>query len=165
MKIKDVSVAAIATGPWPTPVPSDYEWLLVRIDTDEGVSGIGETRSGLRIEVAIEEIKPRIVGEDPTNINRINRLLGPYQERSGIEIACWDIMGKVLGTRIYRLMGGKYREKIRMYADSGGPVGWGLGSSDPEAFAERPHFSLPPSPTHPLVSSLHCIPFLCHSLG
>jgi len=135
LKIKDVRTAVLATGLWPTTVPSDYEWLLVFVDTDEGVTGIGETRGGLIVEGAIEEVKPRIIGEDPTNINRMQHLLG--LGRSGIDMACWDIMGKALGVPLYHLMGGKYRDKIRMYADSGGPVGWGLGSSEPEAFAKR----------------------------
>lgn len=135
MRIKDVKVAVLATGPWPTPVPNDYEWLLVRVDTDEAITGIGETRAGSRTEKAIGEAKPRLLGEDPFNINRIHGLVG--EGGSGVEIACWDIMGKALGVPLHRLFGGRYRDKVRMYADSGGPVGWGIGSLNPEAFARR----------------------------
>jgi L-alanine-DL-glutamate epimerase-like enolase superfamily enzyme len=140
LKIKDIRTATVATGPWPTKVPNDYEWLLVFVETDEGITGIGETRGSLRMERSIEEIRPLIIGEDRTNINRIQFLMDNHPGtfgRSGIDIACWDIVGKDLGVPIYRLMGGRFREKIRMYADSGGPVGWGVGNSEPEAFAKR----------------------------
>ena len=69
LKITNVTTATIATGPWPSEVPKDYEWLLVFLETDEGITGIGETRGGLRTEISIEEAKPILMDEDPTNIN------------------------------------------------------------------------------------------------
>jgi len=136
MKIRDVKVAVVNTGPWPTPVPKDYGWTLIRIITDEGLDGYGETFAAPEILESIRAIKQRLIGEDPTNLNRI-RYLASGRFRSGIEIACWDILGKKLGVPLYKLFGGEFRRKIRMYADSGGPYGWGLGSSNPEDFAKR----------------------------
>ena len=136
MKIRDIKIAVVNTGPWPTPVPKDYGWALIRVITDEGIDGYGETFAAPRLVETLEAIKPRLIGEDPTNLNRIQHLVGG-RFRSGIEIACWDILGKDLGAPLYKLFGGEYRRRIRMYADSGGPYGWGLGSSDPEDFAKR----------------------------
>ena len=136
MKIKDIKIAVANTGPWPTPVPEDYEWALVRVITDEEIDGYGETFATQDVVESLRAIKQSLIGEDPTNLNRIQHLaVGKF--RSGIEIACWDILGKKLGVPIYKLFGGEFRRKIRMYADSGGPYGWGLGRSDPEDFAKR----------------------------
>ncbi|MEM3047471.1 MAG: mandelate racemase/muconate lactonizing enzyme family protein [Candidatus Bathyarchaeia archaeon] len=149
MQIVRVETAVVRVpvhpGSWNSPEYGPPEWdelpiVLVRLTTDEGIVGIGETRGGGRAERTIKGLKPKIIGEDPTNLNRIQQLLGlqpDIQVRSGLDIACWDILGKALGVPIYRLLGGKYRDRVRMYADSGGPVGWGLGSPDPEAFANR----------------------------
>jgi len=135
MKIKDVKIAVVSTGPWPTPIPKDYEWTLVRVITDEQIDGYGETFT-ISDAAEIQEMKRRLIGEDPTNLNRI-QYLASGRFRSGIEIACWDILGKKLGAPLYKLFGGEFRRRIRMYADSGGPYGWGLGSSDPEDFTKR----------------------------
>jgi len=136
MKIKDVKVAVVTTGPWPTPVPKDFGWTLVKVITDEDIEGYGETFATPDVMESFKTIKQRLIDEDPTNLNRIQHLAaGKF--RSGIEIACWDILGKKLDVPLYKLFGGEFRRKIRMYADSGGPYGWGLGSSDPEDFAER----------------------------
>jgi len=118
MKIKDVKIAVISTGPWPTSVPEDYEWTLVRVVTDEGIDGYGETFTTPEVAESFKTTKQRLVGEDPTNLNRI-QYLADGKFRSGIEIACWDILGKKLGVPLYKLFGGEFRRKIRMYADSG----------------------------------------------
>ena len=136
MKIEDVKIAFVTTGPWATPIPEEYGWMLVRVITDEDIEGYGETFADPEAEGSIEGMKQRLIGEDPTNINKIQTLaMGRW--RSGVEIACWDILGKSLGAPLYKLFGGKYRDKIRIYADSGGPLGWGLGSLEPEDFAKR----------------------------
>ena len=136
MKIKDIKIAIVNTGPWPTPIPKDYEWTLVRVVTDEDIDGYGETFATPDVTESLKVMKQRLIGEDPTNLNRI-QYLASGRLRSGIEIACWDILGKKLGVPLYKLFGGEFRRRIRMYADSGGPYGWGLGSSDPEDFAKR----------------------------
>jgi len=136
MKIKDIKIVIVNTGPWPTPIPKDYEWTLVRVITDEDVDGYGETFATPDVTESLKIIRQRLIGEDPTNLNRI-QFLASGRLRSGIEIACWDILGKKLGVPLYKLFGGEFRRRIRMYADSGGPYGWGLGSSDPEDFAKR----------------------------
>jgi len=136
MKIKDVKMALVNTGPWPTPIPKDYGWTLVRMIADEGIEGYGEAPASPEAESSMKSLRQRLIGVDPTNLNRI-QTIARGRWRSGVEIACWDILGKSLDAPLYKLFGGKYRDKIRMYADSGGPNGWGLGSPDPEAFARR----------------------------
>ena len=147
LKIKDIKTAVVNTGDLPympkgTPVGRDYNWVIVRVITDEGIDGYGETYYDPEAEAQIQGNKPRLIGEDPTNLNKINALTGTQalwqsRWRSGVEIACWDILGKSLDAPLYKLFGGKYRDKIRIYADSGGHLGWGVGSPDPKEFQRR----------------------------
>jgi L-alanine-DL-glutamate epimerase-like enolase superfamily enzyme len=111
MKIIDLKCAIVAGTP------------LVRIDTDEGINGLAQ------IESTKNYIKPHVlfykrflVGEDPTNIERIllkiHRLGGfkPWGSAvSAIEMALWDIIGKITGLPVYKLLGGKIRERVLVY--------------------------------------------------
>ena len=110
-------------------------WTFVRVYTDEGIVGTGECNSGgpgfsgLASKYAIMAMKERLIGEDPFNINLIYeklRRVGRYGGSShaplifaltGIENALYDIVGKALGVPIYKLLGGKFRSDIRLYAD------------------------------------------------
>jgi galactonate dehydratase len=110
-------------------------WTFVRIYTDEGIVGTGECNSGgpgysgFATKAAILAMRDRIIGEDPFNINLIYEKLrrnGRYGGSSeaplifaltGIDNALYDICGKALGVPIYKLLGGKFRDKIRLYAD------------------------------------------------
>lgn len=105
-------------------------WIFVEVRTDEGISGIGEatTEWSERAVVAqIEsEIKPRLLGMDPTDVERIWQLgyrdfwwrqgIVHTSAISGIDQALWDIAGKVAGQPVFKLLGGKVREKVRTYA-------------------------------------------------
>lgn len=135
MKITDVKTYIVGNQ-W-------KNWVFTRVDTDEGVHGIGEaTLNGFAktVEAAIHELKHFVVGEDPFNIEqntlRMFRNLfsdgGQIQGAalSGIEYACWDIMGKVTGQPVYRLLGGRCHEALRVYAN-----GWYRGERTPEQFA------------------------------
>lgn len=107
-------------------------WIFVKIDTDEGISGWGEMISGTKTETVVagaKEMGERIIGRDPFEIERIWQELfktffrgGPINGTilSGIEIALWDIKGKALGVPIYELLGGKARDRIRVYSWIGG---------------------------------------------
>ena len=136
------------------------DWLLIRIDTDEGISGYGDAPiyldQGVEIYRAIinHSLKPKLLDQDPTNVERLYRRMG-MDPRGGIltfaissvEMALWDIAGKALDAPIYKLLGGKHRDKIRVYADfhAGKPT-FSLQSYDvmkykeiftPEAYAEN----------------------------
>ncbi len=104
---------------------------LVQIETDDGVSGIGScSGNGELIEIIIEKVlKPLLVGMDPTAIEDIwdrAYMRGGHKEfgtrgigivaLSGVDIALWDILGKVRGLPIYQLLGGKCRDKVPVYA-------------------------------------------------
>ena len=117
------------------------QWNYVRIETDEGLTGLGEAHPGAGIADIILQFRDRLVGTDPTNIEPLyNRLIGSVNNRygiglsaiGGIETALWDVLGKSLGVPIYQLLGGKYRERIRLYAD----VGHGEGNT-PKGWAKR----------------------------
>ncbi len=119
-------------------------WLFVRIDTDQGIHGVGEgTLNGFSdtIRTAIHEIEPWVVGRDPFAVNDLVLRLGRDLYSDGgqiqgaaigaIESACWDIKGKALGVPVWELLGGKVRDRIPVYAN-----GWYRVDRTPEAFAE-----------------------------
>jgi len=108
-------------------------YLFVVVDTDEGVSGVGEagiTGRELAIAGAIEHFKPLLVGQDPFRIEHLWQMLSrggffPAQRIlmsaiSAIDIALWDIKGKALGVPIYDLLGGRVRDKVVCYPHNGG---------------------------------------------
>jgi L-alanine-DL-glutamate epimerase-like enolase superfamily enzyme len=97
--------------------------LILRVETDEGIYGIGEAFCP---KDHVLGLKPLIVGQDPTNVERVMRLIrhkGGFKPWgagvSGIEIALWDIAGKAAGLPVYKLLGGKIRDKVRVYCDCG----------------------------------------------
>jgi len=103
-------------------------WLILKVLTDEGIYGLGEPILETRAHTcsqAIQEIGQNIIGEDPRRIEHLWQKMyrgnfyrgGPIimSAISGIEMALWDIKGKVLGVPVYDLLGGAVRHKIRMY--------------------------------------------------
>jgi len=103
-------------------------WLLLRIETDAGIVGWGEPvleARALTVEKAVEEIGRWLVGRDPRSIEAIWQEIyrgdfyrgGPILSSalSGIEQALWDIKGKALGVPVYELLGGRVRDRIRLY--------------------------------------------------
>src|SRR5882762_1775017 len=130
LKITDLRVATVVK-PGPSPCP------IIRIDTNQGVSGLGEVRDGASSTYALF-LKSRIVGENPLQIDRIFRKIkqfGGHARQGGgvcaIEMALWDIAGKVYNAPVYTMVGGgKFRDKIRIYADT-------TESKDPKIYAQR----------------------------
>ena len=117
------------------------QWNYVQIETDEGLTGIGEAHPGAGVADIVLQFKKTLVGADPRNIEPLyNRMIGAASNRyamglsaiGGIETALWDLLGKSLGVPVYQLLGGKYRDHIRLYAD----VGHGKGNT-PEGWAQR----------------------------
>ncbi|HRU22417.1 MAG TPA: galactonate dehydratase [Candidatus Latescibacteria bacterium] len=123
------------------PVPLAPRWLFVKVTTDEGIVGWGESLGdrALTIAAAITELKRYLVGKDPFQIEHHWQAMyrgafwrgGPILNAaiSGVDTALWDILGKALGAPIWQLMGGKCRDSVRFYRGIGGP--------SPEALAEN----------------------------
>ena len=129
LKITDMRAAVVA---------SNYDYPIIRIDTNQGVYGIGEVRDAGHKENALQ-FKSFLLGQNPCNVdmifNTIKRFGNWGREGggvSGIELALWDLVGKVYGVPCYQFLGGKYRDKIRIYADTPSPA-----EPTPEGYAER----------------------------
>ena len=103
-------------------------WMFLKIETDEGICGWGEPVVEGRartVEIAINEFRPILIGADPLNIQHLWQLMyrgtfyrgGPIlcSAISGIEMALWDIKGKYYNMPVYQMLGGKCRDKVRMY--------------------------------------------------
>jgi L-alanine-DL-glutamate epimerase-like enolase superfamily enzyme len=97
---------------------------IIRIDTNQGLYGYGEVRDGGSPTYALM-LKSRILGENPCNVDKIFRKLkqfGHHARQAGgpvsIEEACWDIAGKAWGVPCWQMLGGQFRDKIRVYADT-----------------------------------------------
>ncbi|GAB3031888.1 mandelate racemase/muconate lactonizing enzyme family protein [Natronobiforma cellulositropha] len=112
-----------------TMVDGNYPWILVRVYTDAGIVGDGECYWGGGDTAIIERMAPFIIGENPLDIDRlyehlIQKMSGEgsisgktISAISGIEIALHDIAGKLLEIPAYQLVGGKYRDDVRIYCD------------------------------------------------
>ena len=120
-------------------------WIFVKVETDEGPTGWGEAYSQYDrdrpVLALIEEIGRYVVGRDPFQIKHITQMayqdfairrgsLEFYSALSGIEQALWDIVGRACGQPVYNLLGGRCRDRIRVYAN-----GWSYGTSAPDEFA------------------------------
>jgi L-alanine-DL-glutamate epimerase-like enolase superfamily enzyme len=97
---------------------------LIRIDTNQGLSGYGEVRDGASATYALM-LKSRILGENPCNVNKIFRKIkqfGHHARQAGgvcaIEMALMDLAGKAYGVPAYMLAGGKFRDRILCYSDT-----------------------------------------------
>jgi L-alanine-DL-glutamate epimerase-like enolase superfamily enzyme len=97
---------------------------IIRIDTNQGIYGLGEVRDGADERYALF-LKSRILGENPCNVEmifkKIRQFGGQARQAGGVcavEMALWDIVGKAYNVPAWQLLGGRYRDKIRMYADT-----------------------------------------------
>ncbi len=128
LKITDLRVATVTGAPMTCP--------LIRIDTNQGIYGLGEVRDGASKNYALT-LKSRILGENPCNIDKVFRKIkqfGNHSRQAGgvcaVEMALWDLAGKAYNVPIYQMLGGKFRDKIRIYADT-------TESRDPKVFGAR----------------------------
>jgi len=128
MKITDVKTWAVETPP---PHKGGAYWIFVKLTTDNGIVGYGEVYgvpfAPRVVRQMIEDVASRhVVGRSPFDIETIWRVVysSAFNQRpdvsiggvlSGIEIACWDIIGKAVDLPIYNLMGGKVNERLRSY--------------------------------------------------
>ena len=137
MKITDVKA---------TTLKGYKDWNYVKVETDAGISGVGEAHPGEGITDAVTKcLRPMLIGQNPLNVEPLyTRMLDRSTGQStagillgaigGVETALWDVAGKAIGVPVYQLLGGKYRDRLRMYAD----VGRGRNRQNtPETWAER----------------------------
>jgi D-xylonate dehydratase len=122
---RDAEITDVQT----TMVDGNYPWILVRVYTDAGVVGTGESYWGGGDTAIIERMRPFLVGENPLDIDRLYEHLvqkmsgeGSISGKvisaiSGIEIALHDLAGKLVDLPAYQLLGGKYRDEVRVYCD------------------------------------------------
>ena len=118
LKITDMRLAVVC---------SNYDYPIIRIDTNQGVYGIGEVRDAGHKENALQ-FKSMLIGQNPLNVDFLFHTMKTFGNWgregggvSGIEIALMDLIGKVYGVPCYQLLGGKYRDKVRLYADTPSP--------------------------------------------
>ena len=128
LKITDMRYAVVMNGNARCPI--------IRIDTNQGISGWGEVRDGATWRYALF-LKSRILGMNPCNVEMIFKKIKQfgYHGRQGggvcaVEMALWDLAGKAYGVPAYQMLGGKYRDKIRLYADT-------PRLNDPSVFAAK----------------------------
>jgi L-alanine-DL-glutamate epimerase-like enolase superfamily enzyme len=130
LKITDLRCAIIGKNP------------VIRIVTDQGVSGYGQVESTKPyLKPMVLFYKDYILGEDPTDVARVMlkiRRLGAFKPWgsavSAIEIALWDIAGQVAGVPVYKLLGGKIRDRVRAY---NGAVRFPMTGQTPQDYAEN----------------------------
>ncbi|MEO9892805.1 mandelate racemase/muconate lactonizing enzyme family protein [Aurantibacter sp.] len=97
---------------------------IIRIDTNQGIYGLGEVRDAADVRYALM-LKARILGQNPCNVEKIFKSIkqfgGPSRQAGGVcavEMALWDLCGKAYNVPAWQLLGGRYRDKIRLYADT-----------------------------------------------
>ncbi len=128
LKITDLRIAEIRDAPMRVP--------LIRIDTNQGLTGWGEVRDGGSKRYALM-LKSRLLGENPCDVERVFKKIKQFGGHgrqgggvSGVEMALWDLAGKAYGVPVYQLLGGRYRDRIRLYCDT-------TVSEDPAEYARR----------------------------
>src|SRR4051795_344737 len=109
-------------------VRGTWDWNLIKIETDSGLYGIGEAYWGWGVkDLVLNKMAPIIIGEDPLNVDKLytkmlmqsagaGAIAGvTVTAASGIEIALWDLCGRILQTPVCNLLGGRFRDKVRFY--------------------------------------------------
>jgi L-alanine-DL-glutamate epimerase-like enolase superfamily enzyme len=107
---------------------ANYDWTIVRVESDVGVSGWGEAFCAPGLTETIRELAPLLEGRDARDVEPLVRRLHlatahvssggtVYHAISGIEAALWDLAARSLGVPLWQLLGGRFRERVRIYAD------------------------------------------------
>ena len=109
---------------------------LIRIDTNQGIYGLGEVRDGASKNYALM-LKSRLLNENPCNVDKLFRKIKQFGGHArqgggvcGVEMALWDLAGKAYNVPVYQMLGGKFRDRIRCYADT-------TESHDPKVYGQR----------------------------
>lgn len=116
LKITDMRVAVVQGAPMTCPI--------LRIDTNQGIYGLGEVRDGASRNYALL-LKRLLLNENPCNVDRLFRKIKQFGFHGrqgggvcGVEMALWDLAGKAYNAPVYQLLGGKFRDRIRLYCDT-----------------------------------------------
>jgi L-alanine-DL-glutamate epimerase-like enolase superfamily enzyme len=116
LKITDLRVAVVEKAPMTCPI--------IRLETNQGLVGYGEVRDGASATYALF-LKSRILGENPCHVDRLFRKIkqfgAPARQAGGVcgvEMALWDLAGKAYGVPAFQMLGGKFRDQVRLYADT-----------------------------------------------
>ena len=116
LKITDMRIATVGWDHW--------HFSIIRIDTNQGISGWGEVRDLAAAKYALM-LKSRLLGENPCNVDRLFRKIKQFGHHgrqgggvSGVEMALMDLAGKAYGVPAFALAGGQYRDRVRMYCDT-----------------------------------------------
>jgi len=116
LRITDLRIAVVTKAPFSCP--------LIRIDTNQDISGYGEVRDGASERYALM-LKSRLLRQNPCNVERIFKRIKQFGHHgrqgggvSGVEMALWDLAGKAYGVPVYQMLGGQYRDRVRLYADT-----------------------------------------------
>jgi gluconate/galactonate dehydratase len=129
-------------------VEANYDYTFVRIYADSGESGTGESFFAPGLTAIIRDLAPVLVGKDPRHVDRLTRELRraasgagsvagyAHNAISGMETALWDLIGKYLRVPVWQLLGGRFRDRIRVYADC--HAGEGLESWSPALLPRQP---------------------------
>ncbi|MCG8309447.1 MAG: mandelate racemase/muconate lactonizing enzyme family protein [Cytophagales bacterium] len=124
LKITDLRIAYTSKAP------------IIKIDTNQGIYGLGEVRDHGSPKYALI-LKSRLLGKNPCNVEQLFKMIKVFGAQgragggvSGVEMALWDLAGKTFGVPVYQMLGGKYRDNIRIYADT-------PSSTDPKEYATR----------------------------
>ncbi|GAB4118860.1 MAG: mandelate racemase/muconate lactonizing enzyme family protein [Roseiflexaceae bacterium] len=126
LRITDLRTATVGWHGW--------RFTIVRIDTNQGLSGYGEVRDGASKIYALI-LKRQLLGENPCNVDKIFRKIKQFGHHArqgggvcGVEMALMDLAGKAYGVPAYALAGGKFRDEVRMYCDTPNePTGEAMG--------------------------------------
>ena len=116
LKITDMRIAVVGKGGW--------RWPIIKIFTNQDIIGLGEVRDGASARYALM-LKSRLLGENPCEIDKIFQKIKQFGGHGrlgggvcGVEMALCDLAGKAYGVPAYMLAGGKYRDKVKVYADT-----------------------------------------------
>ena len=131
-------------------VEANFDWTFVRVYSDQGLYGTGECFFAPGLTSAIKDIAEVILGQDPRNIDYLTKLMrratscsgssggAVFHAITGIEFGLWDLLGKHLKAPVWQLLGGKWRNQVRIYADSHG--GHTLECMGPCTLPRTPHW-------------------------
>lgn len=129
LKITDLRIAKVDKG-GRRGIP------VIRIDTNQGIYGLGEVRDGGSKTYALI-LKSRLLGENPCNVDKVFHKIKQFGFHArqgggvcGVEMALWDLAGKAYGVPVYQMIGGKFRDQVRIYPDT-------TVSQDPKEYARR----------------------------
>jgi L-alanine-DL-glutamate epimerase-like enolase superfamily enzyme len=116
LRITDLRIAVVDRAPMRCP--------LIRIDTNQDICGYGEVRDGASERYALI-LKSRLLRQNPCNVERVFKRIKQFGHHarqgggvSGVEMALWDLAGKAYGVPVYQMLGGRYRDRVRLYADT-----------------------------------------------